>query len=316
MFLIVDLETNGLSADDDILQIAILEVSNKVERVINRYYFPRGKLNKRALAVHGLSFERIANLRAKQKATYADHFEDDNDLLSYLRKKLKVSTLVAFNVDFEKSFLEHRNIRVYRYLDLMRVYTPLCNIKHHYYGLKYPKLSEAVGKFVDPLPMKVIDLMHNALIDAYYTYRLLKLYPYLVENRRVREFEEEFQKEMFKEYPVELWLKERFIKYRERIRNQRRLEKEFKECLEKSPDAELIVWKNLRITTYEMDSSLANIIAVNNKRVALNTFSNKRRVLYLFWQFLRANRVMEISNERYSKIFNLGNAFLVWFKVC
>jgi DNA polymerase III epsilon subunit-like protein len=77
MFLVVDLETNGLWASDDILQIAILEVSNKIERVINRYYFPKGKLNKKALEVHGLTLERIEELRKKQKATYPNHFEED-----------------------------------------------------------------------------------------------------------------------------------------------------------------------------------------------------------------------------------------------
>jgi DNA polymerase III epsilon subunit-like protein len=176
MFLVVDLETNGLWASDDILQIAVLEVSNKVEKVINRYYFPKGKLNEKALEVHGLTLERIKELRKKQKATYADHFEEDGELLDYLKEILKNNVLVAFNVNFEKKFLEHRGIRVYRTLDLMKVYTPLCGIRHEYYGLKYPKLSEAVRKFIE-LPLRGFELMHSALIDAYLTYKLLKLYP-------------------------------------------------------------------------------------------------------------------------------------------
>jgi DNA polymerase III epsilon subunit-like protein len=318
MFLIVDLETNGLWASDDILQIAVLEVSNKIEKVINRYYFPRGKLNPDAVEVHGLTLERIEELRKKQKATYPNHFEEDGELLDYLKRKLKSNVLVAFNVNFEKKFLEHRGIRVYRTLDLMKVYTPLCGIRHEYYGLKYPKLSEAVSKFVKPLPWKAFDLMHSALVDAYFTYRLLKLYPYL-NKWRVEEFEEEFQKDMFKEYPAELWLKPRFSYYWEKLKRQRKLEREFLECLENCPDGEFIIWKNYRVDTDKISKFRIRHISRNNKKFPLNTPSRKRRAFYLFYQFLQADRVREVADidiKREQKIFNLGNAFLVWFKIC
>lgn len=77
----------------------------------------------------------------------------------------KADLIVAHNVSFEARFLETYGIDLYgkNLFCTMEESTPKCQIWHHYWGWKWPKLSEAVeillGKNPDP------DKLHDASYD-------------------------------------------------------------------------------------------------------------------------------------------------------
>lgn len=199
---VIDLETNGLSPSSSVLQFtAFFLKAGKVIGVLNRYYFPKEELNPNAFAVHGLDENRIALLRKRQNAGYPLYFDADEELLGFLKKTMPGVYLVAYNLDFEKKFLSHRGIEIGKGLDMMKLYTPLVGIRHPRYGLKYPKLEEAVAylKRRVKLPNSPSPF-HNALVDTFWTYRLFRYYPYTgyKNGEFIRYF---FYSGMFSQYP-------------------------------------------------------------------------------------------------------------------
>jgi len=321
MFVIIDLETNGLFANDSILQIAVLEVSNKVEKIFNRFYYPKEDFNPEAIKINQLSKDKIDFYRKKYNADYPKYFDDDVQFIKYLKNLLKNNVLVAFNVSFEANFLNYRGIRVKKFIDMMKIYTRICKIEHPYYGYKYPKLIEAVFKCVDNVPLETLDLFHNALIDAYFTYKLFKLYPYLEEFDRKWEFELEFHKELFKDYPIEFWLKERFRTFHKKNYFKRKYFKTFLHCLENSKEIWFILWKKIKIwRRYFHDYIEVEHVLKNNKSVKVLDSNQKNKLLRIFHYFLNFDNVWLSEPSDYkgnkSKLFNLGWSFLIWFKGC
>ncbi|MEM3427048.1 MAG: 3'-5' exonuclease [Nitrososphaerales archaeon] len=107
-------------------------------------------------------------LRAKGKKT--------PKRLSFLTKELKTADLlVAHNVRFERAFLESYGLDIeVETFCTMRESTELCGIEHEFYGVKYPKLSEAVEILLG-IPVDYHKL-HDARYDVWLT---AKLYAYL-----------------------------------------------------------------------------------------------------------------------------------------
>ena len=102
---VVDLKINGLLSHLSIVQFSALFLqAGKIRKVVNRYYFPKEKVNPNAVEVHGLTLKRIAFLRERQEKSYAEHFEDDEELLSLLKKVFPQAYLIAYNSNFERKF--------------------------------------------------------------------------------------------------------------------------------------------------------------------------------------------------------------------
>jgi DNA polymerase III epsilon subunit-like protein len=235
--LVLDFETNGLNSSHSILQVGLILIQNgKVSRLVNRYYLPKEELNLDAYYVHGLDEKTILSKRTKQKANYPIYFDDDTELLEFLKFHLeqRKDLLVVYNADFEVAFLQERNIYPERVFDVMKAYTSICQIEHPYYGWKFPKLFEAV-RCLGITPRE----LHNALIDAYYTYKLFKFYPYFKEKRD-RHFETSLQLEMINEYPVNLLVPQRFRLWFERKNRQRKFLRKFFQVLDKSKTITLV----------------------------------------------------------------------------
>ena len=96
--------------------------------------------------------------------------------LSFLSRELKdIDLLVVHNIRFEKAFLESYglDIEVQTFCTMIES-TELCGIEHEFYGLKYPKLSEAVEILLG-IPVDYYAL-HDARYDVWLT---AKLYAYL-----------------------------------------------------------------------------------------------------------------------------------------
>lgn len=96
--------------------------------------------------------------------------------LSLLSRELKiVDLLVVHNIGFERAFLESYGLDIeVETFCTMRESTELCGIEHEFYGLKYPKLSEAVEILLG-IPVDYHKL-HDARYDVWLT---AKLYAYL-----------------------------------------------------------------------------------------------------------------------------------------
>jgi len=142
--LVLDFETNGLSPSHSILQVGLILVQNgKVSKLINRYYLPKEELNLDAYYVHGLDEKTILSKRAKQKANYPIHFDDDIELLEFLKFRLeqRKDLLVVYNSNFEVSFLQERNIYPERIFDVMKAYTSICQMSQSRVKQALVKLS-------------------------------------------------------------------------------------------------------------------------------------------------------------------------------
>lgn len=98
--IILDFETNSANIHDviEVAAFRVKRVDNQhvVLDTFHRYYFSEYEVNPHALAVHKLSPQRIARLRAD--ADYEEHFENDTEFIEFCQG---AKTLVAHNVTFE-----------------------------------------------------------------------------------------------------------------------------------------------------------------------------------------------------------------------
>lgn len=137
--------------------------------------------------VHGIW--QVAYVKAWQKDGVLKILKKGEVLLSpYGRKRVnrklyrlardiqRADLVVGHNVDFEARFLACYRIDLYgkKLFCTMKESTPICQIWHHYWGWKWPKLTEAaeilLGEKPDP----------NKLHDASYDIELtVKLYAHL-----------------------------------------------------------------------------------------------------------------------------------------
>lgn len=98
--IILDFETNSANIHDVIevaaFRVEVVEHKYLIRDTFHRYYFSEYEVNPHALAVHKLSPEKIARLRAN--ADYEELFEDDQEFIEFCKG---TKTLVAHNVTFE-----------------------------------------------------------------------------------------------------------------------------------------------------------------------------------------------------------------------
>jgi DNA polymerase-3 subunit epsilon len=72
----LDFETNGFQGSE-VLSMS-LRFNNGTK--VNRFYFPKEPYNEQSISIHGLTKEKITQLRAN--ADYEKHFIDDKDIIA------------------------------------------------------------------------------------------------------------------------------------------------------------------------------------------------------------------------------------------
>lgn len=143
----LDFETNGFQGSD-VLSIGLRHSNGEV---FNRFYFPQGEYKESAIAINGLTKERVTELRSD--ATYPRHFKDDEEVVALFEQ---TDILVAHNIEFDYSFLPEK----VKAMPLKLFCTMKGNTK---YFAKNPKLIEA-AKFYE-IEVKEDDL-HGAAYDV------------------------------------------------------------------------------------------------------------------------------------------------------
>ena len=146
--IIFDTETTSLnSKSGQIAQLSYIKIdeNNNVEFAKN-FYFTVDFIEPGASEVNGLTQELL------KKFSNNKTFEDfSNEIYEDFSNETK---LVAHNIQFDMEFLLEEFKRVYKdtnifkekeYFCTMEHYTNILNIKHSYYGVKYPKLVEVVS---------------------------------------------------------------------------------------------------------------------------------------------------------------------------
>ncbi len=105
--IVVDLETNGLHPPQSVLSCSAIKysvdpVSRTMEEIdrFTRYYLPKERVNRAAIAVNGLTRERIIRLR--NGAAYPKYFLDDSGFQEFCSD---VDGMVAHRAAFELRFL-------------------------------------------------------------------------------------------------------------------------------------------------------------------------------------------------------------------
>lgn len=143
--IVFDTETTCLNASEgQIAQLSYIKLNKENEiKFAKNFYFTVDYIDPGASAVNGLTLESLQELSNNKRfddfidEIYTDFNSDD--------------LLIAHNVSFDRSFLleEFRrldkdisNLKDKRYFCTMEHYTDVLQIKHSYYGWKYPKLSE------------------------------------------------------------------------------------------------------------------------------------------------------------------------------
>lgn len=173
--LVFDVETGGLrSSESDVLSFSYQLYRNgkKVDEG-TRYYYSRPNriVYSEAIAVNGLTKEKITEKREQQKASYPEYFAEDKEVLSLFEE---ADILVAHNIRFDYSFVVSafdRMFDAHKYCT-MRNSTYECYIPHSYFGLKWPKLEEAVAEL--GLLEDNKREFHDSSVDVYYTAKLFK----------------------------------------------------------------------------------------------------------------------------------------------
>ena len=95
-YVVVDFETNGFQGSDVLSVAAIKDTGEEFVR----HYYPEGEYNESAIAVNGLTEEKITELRGD--ADYAEHFKDDKEFVEFMKD---ADVFVAHNAAFDYSFL-------------------------------------------------------------------------------------------------------------------------------------------------------------------------------------------------------------------
>lgn len=175
MICFFDTETNGLNGNRDSLLSICMVLARPIFRddvltldevdVFKRFYFPTEPYNTRATNVNGLTQSVLEQHRRGQD--WPDHFcQDKKSVLKFVEP---AGRFVAHNISFDRNFVPFDASPGFC---TMHNLTDICRIDH-YYGYKWPKLSEAV----DILNVNIDDLgdnYHDAEFDVRCTMRLFE----------------------------------------------------------------------------------------------------------------------------------------------
>jgi len=151
-FTIFDVETNGLSPKShSVLSFSALYLNTwrsngsrhfQVQEEFDRYYYPTEPYNPRAIRVNGLTADVINERRRHSRENYPLHFSEDREVPIFCQQ---TDLAVCHNTPFDAKFLKYTHAREFsRLFCTMRNLTQYCAIPHRFYGIKWPKLEEAV----------------------------------------------------------------------------------------------------------------------------------------------------------------------------
>ncbi|MDZ7860670.1 MAG: 3'-5' exonuclease [Candidatus Krumholzibacteriota bacterium] len=177
-FIIFDVETNGLMpAFNSVLSFSGLHVSTfrdgdyrrfEVKEEFDRYYYSIEPYNPEALRVNGLTADVIKHKRGQGDNRYPSYFNQDKEVVVFCGK---ADLAVCHNSPFDTGFLlTAHNYEFKKNFCTMRNFTGTCAIAHKYYGMKWPKLEEAVDIICG---RKNFDF-HDSLSDCYAVLELLR----------------------------------------------------------------------------------------------------------------------------------------------
>lgn len=93
---VLDFETNGFQGSE----VLSMSLRHSNGEKITRYYYPIEAYNEKAIAINGLTRERVTELRGD--APYPHYFHHDREVASMF---FETETLVAHNIAFDYSFL-------------------------------------------------------------------------------------------------------------------------------------------------------------------------------------------------------------------
>jgi DNA polymerase-3 subunit epsilon len=158
--IIFDFETNGLRKSSVLSAGAVVCTISQgklcIEKLIDRYYYPKESFNTNAAAVHGITPEIIASRRVED---YPKHFCDDPWVKEFFSQP---ALFVAHNISFDSSFLpvklKHKFCTMRANVDELKI--PKGN------GYKYPKLIETANHYRIRLTNAKL---HSAIYDCQVT---------------------------------------------------------------------------------------------------------------------------------------------------
>ena len=178
-FTIFDVETNGLNpARHSVLSFSALYIYTwrangkrcfEVQEEFDRYYYPFEPYNPHAIQVNGLTSEVISAKRQHAGTEYPSHFSQDPDVPAFCQK---FNLAICHNTPFDARFLNYAHGYEFAWsICTMRTFTDYCAIPHHYFGIKWPKLEEAVEIICGRSDFS----FHDSLADCYAVLELLKV---------------------------------------------------------------------------------------------------------------------------------------------
>ena len=155
------METNGLKATASVLSCSALKFVYDCYRhtyqkidCVDRYYFPREKLNKDATRINGISQQLITEKRDKKN--WPKYFSDDTEIEIFLRDS---DIIVAHNTSFDLKFINFK-------LDSKTFCTMKNNAIHFGY---IPSLKKTANYYNIPFES---EKLHNSLYDAEITEKI------------------------------------------------------------------------------------------------------------------------------------------------
>lgn len=169
--IVFDVETNGFSKDTSVLSISAFRM--KIDRdgnftkedTYNRFYhlLNGDEENKKAVAVHGLTFERVEELRGSI-CSYPTYYKDDLDDFREFCKG--ANHYIGHNVEkFDSKFIPWELPKIFDTMtsNIDRVCIP------NSYGNKWPKLNETANFYNIKLDEK---RLHESLYDVEITAKI------------------------------------------------------------------------------------------------------------------------------------------------
>lgn len=177
-FTIFDVETNGLVPGRcSVLSFSALRVKTwrnagrrhfQVQEEFDRFYYPLEPYNRQAIRVNGLTEGVIELKRAMAGNDYPLHFIQDIEV-PYFCERTELA--VCHNTPFDSRFLEQAHGYAFpRSFCTMRNLARYCAIPHSYYGIKWPRLEEAV----EIICGRTNFAFHDSLADCYAVLEILK----------------------------------------------------------------------------------------------------------------------------------------------
>lgn len=178
-FTIFDVETNGLYPNRcSVLSFSALHVQTwrsnglrhfQVQEEFDRYYYPKEPYNYHAIRVNGLTQNVISDRQEHTGNFYPLHFTQDQDVPAFCRQ---ADLAVCHNVPFDSRFLKIAHGHEFpKALCTMRTFTEYCAIPHPYFGIKWPKLEEAVEIICGRDDFS----FHDSLADCHAVLEILKV---------------------------------------------------------------------------------------------------------------------------------------------